>query len=129
MTENELATIAVDVAYQIHTRLGPSLLESVYHAIMVYELRKRGLFVEFERPIPVIWDDVQLEVGFRADLIVERKLILELKSVEQIAKIHKKVLLTYMRLANCRLGLLINFGSELIKDGISRVVDKLEETT
>lgn len=125
MTENDLASIAVDVAYQIHTKLGPGLLESVYHSIMLHELRKRGLFVEFERPVPVIWDDVQLEVGFRADLIVENKLILELKSVEQIARVHKKQLLTYMRLTNCKLGLLINFGTELIKDGISRVVDNL----
>jgi GxxExxY protein len=125
MSENELATIAVDVAYQIHTRLGPGLLESVYQAIMLHELRKRGLFVEFEKPVPVVWDEIELEVGFRADLIVEHKLILELKSVEQIAKIHKKQLLTYMRLTKCRLGLLINFGAELIKDGISRVVDKL----
>jgi GxxExxY protein len=125
MSENELATIAVDVAYQLHTRLGPGLLESVYQAIMLHELRKRGLFVEFEKPVPVVWDEIELEVGFRADLIVEHKLILELKSVEQIAKIHKKQLLTYMRLTKCRLGLLINFGAELIKDGISRVVDKL----
>jgi GxxExxY protein len=125
VTENELATIVVDVAYQIHTRLGPGLLESVYHAIMLYELRKRGLFVEFEKPVPVIWDELQLEVGFRADLIVEHKLIVELKSVEQVARVHKKQVLTYMRLTNCRLGLLINFGEELIKNGISRIVDKL----
>ncbi len=125
MNENELAAIAVDVAYQIHTRLGPGLLESVYHAIMLHELRKRELFVEFEKPVPVIWNELELEIGFRADLIVEHKLILELKSIEQIAKVHKKQLLTYMRLTNCRLGLLINFGTELIKDGISRVVDKL----
>src|SRR5436190_10369800 len=125
MNENELATIVVDVAYQIHTRLGPGLLESVYHAIMLHELRKRGLFVETEKPVPVIWDEIELEVGFRADLIVERKLILELKSVEQVARVHKKQLLTHMRLTNCHLGLLINFGAELIKDGISRVVDKL----
>ncbi len=90
MSENELATIVVDVAYHIHTRLGPGLLESVYHAILVHELRKRGLHVEFEKPIPVVWDDLELEVGFRADLIVENKLTLELKSVEQIAKVHKK---------------------------------------
>jgi len=75
--------------------------------------------------VPVVWDEVELEIGFRADLIVERKLILELKSVEQVAKVHKKQLLTHMRLTNCRLGLLINFGAELIKDGISRVVDNL----
>ncbi len=126
MTENELATVAVDVGYHIHTRLGPGLLESVYHAIMMHELKKRGLFVECEKPVPVIWDDLEREVGFRADIIVERKLILELKSVEQVAKVHKKQLLTYMRLTNCRLGLLINFGAELIKNGISRVVDKLD---
>lgn len=125
MTENELAAIVVDVAYQIHTRLGPGLLESVYHAIMLHELRKRGLSVEFEKAVPVVWDNIELEVGFRADLIVEHKLILELKSVEQIARVHKKQLLTYMRLTNCRLGLLINFGAELIKNGITRVVDKL----
>ena len=125
MTENELAAIVVDVAYQIHTRLGPGLLESVYHGIMLHELRKRGLSVEFEKAVPVVWDNIELEVGFRADLIVEHKLILELKSVEQIARVHKKQLLTYMRLTNCRLGLLINFGAELIKDGITRVVDKL----
>ena len=92
---------------------------------MVHELRKRGLFVEFEKPVPVIWDEVQLEVGFRADLIVEHKLVVELKSVENVARVHKKILLTYIRLTNCRLGLLINFGAELIKDGISRVADKL----
>jgi GxxExxY protein len=125
MIENELATIVVDVAYQIHTRLGPGLLESVYHTIMLHELRKRGLFVEFEKPVPIVWDEIEMEIGFRADLIVEQKLILELKSIEQVAKVHKKQLLTYMRLTNCRLGLLINFGAELIKDGISRVVDKL----
>lgn len=125
MDENELAAIVVDVAFQIHSRLGPGLLESVYHTIMLHELRKRGLSVEFEKPVPVVWGEVQVEVGFRADLLLENKLIVELKSVEQIARVHKKQLLTYMRLTNCRLGLLINFGSELIKDGIFRVVDKL----
>ncbi len=94
---------------------------------MLHELRKRGLNVDYEQPIPVFWDGVQMDVGFRADLVVEKNLILELKSVEQIAKVHKKILLTYMRLTNCRLGLLINFGAELIKDGITRVVDKLPE--
>ncbi|MSQ94527.1 MAG: GxxExxY protein [Gemmataceae bacterium] len=127
MSENELATIVVDIAYQIHTRLGPGLLESVYQAILLHELRKRGLSVESEKPVPVVWDELALEIGFRADLIVEGKLILELKSVDQIAKVHKKQLLTYMRLTNCRLGLLINFGAELIKDGVSRVADKLPE--
>lgn len=127
MTENELAKIVVDVAYQIHTKLGPGLLESVYQKVMLYELHKRGLHVQEEVPRPVIWDDVQLEVGFRIDLFVERKLIVELKSVEKVAPVHKKILLTYLRLSNCRLGLLINFGQELIKNGISRVVNGLQE--
>ena len=127
MGENELAKIAVDVAFQIHTRLGPGLLESVYQAIMLYELRKRGLRVEDEVPIPVVWEEVSLDVGFRADLILEEKLVLELKSVEQVAPVHKKQLLTHLRLTNCRLGLVINFGASLIKDGIFRVVNGLPE--
>lgn len=127
MTENEIARVVVDVAYHIHTRLGPGLLESVYRAVMVHELRKRGLQVADEVPLPVVWDDIQLDVGFRVDLFVERKFIVELKSVEKVARVHKKVLLTYLRLADCRLGLLINFGEELVKDGISRVVNRLNE--
>jgi GxxExxY protein len=127
MTENELAKVVVDAAFKIHSRLGPGLLESAYHAILLYELRKRGLQVETEMPVPVTWEEVHLEVGYRADLIVEKKLILELKSVEQTAPVHKKQLLTYLRLADCRLGLLINFGAVLIKDGISRVVNGLPD--
>jgi GxxExxY protein len=127
MTENELAKVVVDVAYQIHRKLGPGLFESVYQAVLIHELRKRGLRVEGEIAVPVIWEDVRLEVGFKADVIVEGKLILELKSVEAIHPVHKKQLLTYLRLTDCRLGLLINFGTELIKDGISRVVNGLVE--
>jgi GxxExxY protein len=127
MRENELAKIAVDVAYKIHCALGPGLFESVYRVIMVYELRKRGLRVEDEVPVPVVWEEVRLDVGFKADIIVEGRLILELKSIEKVAPVHKKQLLTHLRLINCRLGLVINFGSELIKNGISRVVNGLEE--
>jgi GxxExxY protein len=127
MSEDELAKTVVDVAYHIHSRLGPGLLESVYHAILLHELRKRGLHVESKVPIPVVWEEVRLEVGFEADLIVEHKLVLELKSVEQIAAAHKKQLLTYLRLTDCRLGLLLNFGAALIKDGIFRVVNNLTE--
>ena len=94
---------------------------------MKYELAKRGLQVHEEVDVPVIWDKLRLEIGFRADLIVEQKLIVELKSVEKIAPVHKKQLQTYLRLTNCRLGLLINFNTELIKDGISRVVFGLPE--
>jgi GxxExxY protein len=127
VTENELAKIVVDVAYQIHRKLGPGLLESVYHTVMVYELRKRGLRVKSKDPVPIVWDDVQLDKGFEADIIVEDKLLVELKSVEHVPPVFKKQLLTYMRLTDFRLGLLINFGSEFIKDGIFRVVNGLDE--
>lgn len=125
MNENEIAKEVVDAAYNIHKDLGPGLLESVYQAVLVYELRKRGLQVEAEQPIPVVYHDVYMEVAFRADLIVENKVIIELKSVETVNPVHKKQLLTYLRLADKRLGLLINFGSFLIKDGISRIVNNL----
>ena len=127
MRENELAKIVVDVAYQIHRRLGPGLLESVYQAIMAYELRLRGLHVETEVPIPVVWGDMQLEIGFRGDLWIERLLLVELKSIEELAPVHKKQMLTYLRLTNTRLGLLINFGEELIKDRIVRLVNGLPD--
>ncbi|MGI6418251.1 MAG: GxxExxY protein [Thermoguttaceae bacterium] len=125
MHENAIAKTVVDVAYQIHTTLGPGLLESVYEVVMVHELRKRGLRVECQVPVPVEWDGIVLEVGFRADLLVEDKLIVELKSVEHAPRVVKKELLTYLRLADRRLGLLINFGEEYIRDGISRVVNGL----
>ena len=127
MRENELSGIIVDAAFQIHTRLGPGLLESVYEAVMACELRQRGVQFVTQAPIPVEWKDVRLEVGFRADIIVEKCVVVELKSVEQIAPVHKKQLLTYLRLTNCRLGLLINFNTALIKDGISRVVNRLPD--
>jgi GxxExxY protein len=125
LTENEIATIVVDVAYQIHTKLGPGLLESVYQKIIAHELRKRGLSVDEELPLPVVWEEVKMELGFRVDLFVNRKVIVELKSVERLPTVAKKILLTYLRLSDCRLGLLINFGEELIKDGVSRVVNRL----
>ena len=125
MTENEIAKQVVDAAFKIHTQLGPGLLESVYEAVLTYELRKRGLRVVRQKPIPVVYEEVQLEEGFRADLVIEDKVIIELKSVEAIAPVHKKQVLTYLRLSNLRLGLLINFGEALIKDGISRVVNGL----
>ncbi|MGA2255524.1 MAG: GxxExxY protein [Thermoguttaceae bacterium] len=127
MHENDVARIVVDVAFQIHTKLGPGLLESVYEAVIMHELRKRGLHVESQVAVPVEWDGVRLDLGFRPDLIVEHCVIVELKSIEAVARVHKKVLLTYLRLADKRLGLLINFGVELIKDGISRVVNNLVE--
>lgn len=125
MNENEIAKEVVDAAYKIHTSLGPGLLESAYQAILKYELEKRGLQIEAEKAIPVIYDGVHLGDGFRADLIVENKVIVELKSVETLHPLHKKQLFTYLVLADKGLGLLINFGASLIKDGISRVVNNL----
>ena len=125
MTENEIAKIIVHTAYDIHVNLGPGLLESVYVEIMYYELEKQKMQVEREKAIPVYWDEVKMPIGFRADLIVEGKVIVELKSVEQIAPVHPKQLLTYLRITNLKLGLLINFNEKLIKDGITRVVNNL----
>ena len=127
MTENAIAKEIVDAAFQIHSKLGPGLLESVYDAILAYELSRRGLRTARQQPIPVIYNNVHIDTAFRADLIVEGKVIVEVKSVEMIAPVHKKQLLTYLRLADKRLGLLINFNAALIKDGISRIVNGLEE--
>jgi len=127
MTENEISKQIVDVAFKIHTTFGPGLLESVYETVMAYELTQRGLHVVRQQAIPVVYESVHMEVGFRADLIVEGKVVVEIKSVEAVAPVHKKQLLTYLRLADKRLGLLINFETELIKDGIYRVVNRLPE--
>lgn len=127
MTENEIAKVIVDAAYTVHVALGPGLLESVYHQALVYEIKKRGLLTEIEVPISIVYDDVKLGEGFRADIIVEKKVIVELKSVERVVPVHKKQLLTYLKLADKRLGLLVNFGAPLIKHGITRVVNGLQE--
>jgi len=125
MTENEIATIIVDTAYNIHVGLGPGLLESVYEEIFYYELVIQGLKVERQKPIPVIWGELRMDIGFRADLIVEEKVIVELKSVEKLASVHPKQLLTYLKITGLKLGLLINFNEKLIKDGITRIVNNL----
>ena len=127
MTENELAKIVVDASFKLHNALGPNLLESVYSAILAYELRKIGLKVECESAIPVIWDTVKVEMGFRADLIVEGKLLIELKSVEQISEVHKKQTLTYLKLTGIKLGLLINFGGAMLKGNIIRIANGVED--
>lgn len=123
MKHNEISGIIVDTAMEIHKTLGPGLLEAVYRRILAYELRKRGLHVDEEKPIPVVWDGQVMDIGFRADLIVENKVIVELKSVEKLAPVFGKILLTYLRLADKRLGLLVNFGEELLKDGLVRVIN------
>ena len=125
MNENEIAKIIVDAAFQIHKRLGPGLLESVYEVVLAHELKKRGMKVNRQVPVAIVYDEIKFDEGFRADLIVEEKVIVELKSVEKVSPVHKKQLLTYLKLADKKLGLLINFGAELIRDGISRVVNNL----
>jgi GxxExxY protein len=126
MDENELSKIIVNSCFKIHSRLGPGLLESVYEAILFHELIKFGLKVERQKTIPVIWDDVYLDIGFRSDLIIENKVIVERKSVEQLSNVHLKQVLTYLRITDLKLGLLINFNEALIKNGIKRVVNGLQ---
>jgi len=126
MTENELSKIIVNVAYKIHVTLGPGLLESVYEEIMYFELTNLGLKVERQKAIPVIWNGLKMEIGFRADLIIENKVIVEIKSVEQLSNVHLKQVLTYLRITDLKLGLLINFNEALIKNGIKRVVNGLQ---
>jgi GxxExxY protein len=127
MTENEIAREIVDAALKIHKALGPGLLETVYEIVLAYELKKRHLRVERQRAIPIAYEELQFDEGFRADLMVEDKVIVELKSVETVLPKHKKQLLTYLRLNDKRLGLLINFDEALIKDGITRIVNRLQE--
>lgn len=125
MDENDLSRIVVDCCYKIHTSLGPGLLESVYEHLLSYELVKNKLDIKRQQGIPVVYEGVKMDLGFRADIIVENKLIIEIKSVEAIAPVHKKQLLTYLKLTNTKLGLLVNFNEALIKTGIHRVVNNL----
>ena len=126
MTENEIGAIIVNTCYEIHTTIGPGLFESVYEEILNYELQQQGLSVERQAQIPILWKRIQLGDAFKADLIVNGKVIVELKSVESLAPVHFKQLITYLRLADMKLGLLVNFNSSLIKDGIKRVVNGLK---
>jgi len=125
MDENDISRIIVDCAYHIHRELGPGLLESVYEKVLMYELEKEGLNIDNQVAIPVRYHEISLELGFRADLIIENKIIIKLKSVEEILPVHKKQLLTYLKLTGLKLGLLINFNSNLIKDGFTRIVNNL----
>lgn len=125
ITENEIATAVLDAAFKIHRILGPGLLESVYQATLDFELQKRGLRVVQQVGLPVYYEEIKLELGFRVDLIVVDKVIIEIKSVEALAPVHRKQLLTYLRLMDLRLGLLLNFNVELMKHGIQRVVNRL----
>ncbi len=124
MRENEITGIVVSIAYDIHSQLGPGLFESVYETIMEYELiNKYHLQVVRQYPIPVFWNNLKMEMGFRADLLVENKVLVELKSIETIAPVHYKQVITYLRLSGIKLGLLINFNEALIKTGIKRIIN------
>lgn len=127
MNDNQIARETVDAAVQVHKRLGPGLLESVYKSVMAHELTKRGLSVIRERAVPVVYDSIRLDVGFRVDLLVNLRLVVELKSVEAIAPVHIMQVVTYLRLIDLRLGLLLNFGAPLMKDGIRRIVNNFVE--
>jgi GxxExxY protein len=122
MTENELATIAVDICFKIHTVLGPGLLESVYEAAFAYELDKRGISYTRQQGVIAKYEDVVLDIGFRADIIMENKLIVEIKSVEHLEKSHHKTVLTYLKLSEIKLAILVNFNVNLIKEGIHRKI-------
>jgi GxxExxY protein len=127
MTENEIGTVVVDAAVAVHREFGPGLLESVYEVILAFELGQRGLSVKRQVPIPIRYKQMMFEEAFRADLVIEDKVIIELKSVEQVSQAHKKQLLTYLRLTGCKLGFLLNFGEALMKRGITRTVNGIED--
>ncbi len=127
MTENEIAKILVDAAYKVHVALGPGLLESVYETVLTFELERRGLHVRRQQSIGIVDETLTIADAFRADLVVEGKVIVEIKSIELVQPVHKKQLLTYLRLSRMHLGLLINFGSALLRSGITRVVNGLDE--
>jgi GxxExxY protein len=127
MTENEVGTIVVQSAAELHRELGPGLLETVYEAALAYELQARGLRVERQKAIPIVYKGLAFDEGFRADLIVAGKVIVELKSVERVIPAYRKQVQTYLRLTGLRLGYLLNFGAALMKEGITRLVNGLEE--
>ena len=127
MTENEIGTIVVESAIAVHRELGPGLLETVYEVVLARELQDRGLNVERQVPVAIQYKDIRFDEGFRADIIVDSKVILELKSVEHASAAHKKQVQTYLRLTGCKLGYLLNFGEALMKNGITRCVNGLEE--
>ena len=123
MTENELSRIVFEGGLKVHRALGAGLLESAYEECLYYELAKSGVYVEKQKGLPLIYNDIKLDIGYRIDLIVENKLIVEVKSVEAIVDIHMAQILTYLKLSGCKLGLLINFNTVLFKDGVKRVIN------
>jgi len=125
MTENEITEKVIGCAIEVHKLLGPGLLESAYLECLFYELQKTGLYVEKQKPLPLIYKGMKLDAGYRIDILVESKVILELKSVEALNDIHIAQVLTYMKLSDCKLGLLMNFNVLRLVDGLKRLVNKL----
>lgn len=123
MTENEIAKIVFESALKVHRNLGPGLLESAYEECLFYELKKLNLSVEKQKALPLIYEEVKLDVGYRIDIIVENKFIIEIKSVVELNEVHLAQLLTYLKLSDCKLGLLINFNVKLLKEGVRRVIN------
>jgi len=123
MTENELSKIVFEAGMKVHKALGAGLLESAYEECLYYELQKIGLFVEKQKALPLVYEDVKLEAGYRVDLLVERKLIIEIKSVEALNDLHLAQILTYLKLSGCKLGLLMNFNTVLLKNGVKRIIN------
>lgn len=122
MNENEVSKVIFDAGLKVHRQLGAGLLESAYEECLYYELQKSGLLIEKQKPMPLIYDDIKLDIGYRIDLLVERKVVVEIKSVESLNEIHIAQVLTYLKLSNCKLGLLINFNSVLFKNGVKRLI-------
>jgi GxxExxY protein len=127
MNENEIGTMLLEAAIQIHRELGPGLLETVYEVVLARDLSDRGLMVQRQVPVPIVFKGIRFDEGFRADIIIENKVLLELKSVERIVPAHKKQVQTYLRLTGLKLGYLLNFGEAVLKSGITRCVNGLEE--
>ena len=125
MTENELSKIVVDCMFKVHKNLGPGLLESAYEECLFYELSKTGLIIERQKPLPLFYETIKMEIGYRLDFLIENKLVIEVKAVEAINDVHKAQVITYLKLSGCKLGLLVNFNVVLIKDGIKRIVNNL----
>lgn len=125
ISENDISKLVVDLCFRIHKQYGPGLFESVYEEIFCYEWEKTGIPFLRQHPVPLIHETVKMDIGFRADVIIDNKVVVELKSIEALAPVHYKQVVTYLKLTNCKLGLLINFNVALIKDGIHRIVNKL----
>lgn len=123
MTENEISKVVLDYAFRVHSQLGPGLLESAYQECLYYEINKSGLFVQKEVPLPLTYEEVQLEVGYRIDLLVENKFIVEIKSVESLSDVHLAQVLTYLKLSKIKLGFLLNFNVSRLKNGVKRVIN------